>query len=474
MKSQKGGFDHFTKTYHSLLELDQNHKIPTRTDLNIASSVLSHFPNKKQAISKVAFIDSSTNQTITYYELHQSVGSLASALYKELRIQKGDVVLILSQNTLLYPIMCLAVLSTGAILTTSDPLKTKQEISKQPELVERLNSTGLPVVLTRCSTNFSAEELIEHHEPLVFSHAQIAQTDVAAILFTSGTTGQSKGVCLTHGNFVSSITLLKWSLKEASDRDDVFLCMLPMFHVYVFVFFVLGLPCIEVKTVLMEKYELEAMVDAVQIHKVTYLPSTPSVIVEMVKSTSFNRLKLSSLKRVLSGGGKLKSCGAATCLCSDDEAKAHSGSSGMLVPGVSARVVGVETGEALQPCRKGEIWLKSSIGCDGWLRTGDLCYFDEDGFVAPAELEAILLAHPQILDAAVIPVEDEAGQVPVAYLVRAVNSELTEDQVILFIANPNVEKVNFVNAIPRSATVKTLRNELLLLSKHNFVLKSCL
>ncbi|KAL0305285.1 UNVERIFIED_CONTAM: 4-coumarate--CoA ligase-like 7 [Sesamum angustifolium] len=91
--------------------------------------------------------------------------------------------------------------------------------------------------------------------------------------------------------------------------------------------------------------------------------------------------------------------------------------------------------------------------------------------VAPAELEAILTGHPQILDAAVIPAEDEAaGQIPIAYVVRGAGSELTEDQIIQFVANQvapykKIRRVSFMSGIPRSAAGKILRRELVLQSK---------
>lgn len=91
--------------------------------------------------------------------------------------------------------------------------------------------------------------------------------------------------------------------------------------------------------------------------------------------------------------------------------------------------------------------------------------------MAPAELEAILLSHPTIMDAAVIPVEDdEAGQIPIAYVVKAVGSELTEDQVIHFVASQvapykKVRRVSFTSAIPRSAAGKILRKDLVSQSK---------
>ncbi|PQM42611.1 4-coumarate--CoA ligase-like 5 [Prunus yedoensis var. nudiflora] len=204
------------------------------------------------------------------------------------------------------------------------------------------------------------------------------------------------------------------------------------------------------------------------------------------------------------GYGLTESCGAATFFVSDEQARGHSASCGLLLPSFCAKIVDIETGEALPPYKEGELWMKSptimkeylgnaeataaTIDSDGWLKTGDLCYFDEDGLlyivdrikelikhngyqVAPAELEAILLSHPQILDAAVIPVEDEeAGQIPMAYVVRAASTDgLTEDQVIQFVAGQvapykKVRRVGFISAIPRSPASKILRKELVNLS----------
>ncbi|XP_024167799.1 4-coumarate--CoA ligase-like 5 [Rosa chinensis] len=548
-----GGFDSQTGVYHSLFNLGDRHKIPTRPNLDTATFVLSQFPHPHQAESRVALIDSATNQRVTYAQLHRSIQSLASGLHQALGVQKGDVVFVLSPNSLLYPTICLAVFSVGAILTTANPLNTESEIAKQvrdsgaklaiasPEEVHKLVPTGVPTIVTSRPSNgtdnsLSIEELIESCDPIPteLALARPTQSDTAAILYSSGTTGTSKGVVLTHANFIAIMTLLKWSVDETSAQDDVFLCFIPMFHIYGLAFFALGMFSTGSTIVLMQRFEFKAMLDAIQTHKVNNIPAVPPVILGLVKYASQAGCKLSSLRRVGSGAAPLskevvdefrqkfpwvelrpgygltESCGAATFFISDEQANKHTGSCGHLVPKFAAKVVDIETGQALGPYKEGELWLKSptimkeylgnveatiaTIDEDGWLKTGDLCYFDEDGLlyivdrikelikhngyqVAPAELEAILLSHPQILDAAVVPVEDEeAGQIPMAYVVRAASTELiTEDQVIQFVAGQvapykKVRKVGFISAIPRSAASKILRKELVgLQSKQQIV-----
>lgn len=126
----------------------------------------------------------------------------------------------------------------------------------------------------------------------------------------------------------------------------------------------------------------------------------------------------------------------------------------------------------------------ATMDSEGWLKTGDLCYFNEDGFlyivdrlkelikykgyqVPPAELEHILNSHPDILDAAVIPYPDEdVGQLPMAFIVRKPGSKLTEQQVMEHVAKQvapykKVRRVAFVSAIPKSPAGKILRRELI-------------
>jgi acyl-CoA synthetase (AMP-forming)/AMP-acid ligase II len=175
------------------------------------------------------------------------------------------------------------------------------------------------------------------------------------------------------------------------------------------------------------------------------------------------------------------------------------GTVGKLFPSTEARLVSVETGEDVGPGEEGEIWIRGPqrmkgyfgrqeetdtlIDADGWLHTGDIGVVDSDGWwfvvdrvkelikykgyqVAPAELEALLLTSPDVADVAVIGVYDEKGdEVPKAFVVRAPGSTVTEDDVLSFVAERSapykrVRRVEFIEAVPKSASGKILRREL--------------
>lgn len=291
-----GGFDPHTGIYTSLHQLSENHKIPTRNDIDTATYVLSQFPDPD---SRVALIDSATGVRLTYAQLRTSVRSLASGLYHAVGIRKGDVVFLLSPNSILYPTICLAVFSLGAALSPANPVNTESEIVKQvrdsgakliisaPEERHKFAKLNIPVLLTyRERSNeesVSVEELIECCESRDFPRTELTQSETAAVLYSSGTTGVSKGVILTHSNFIAIMMLLKWSVEESGSKDDVFLCFIPMFHIYGLAFFAMGLFCSGITTVLMKKFDFQGMLDAIKTYKVNNIAGVPPVVLGLVK-----------------------------------------------------------------------------------------------------------------------------------------------------------------------------------------------
>eukprot|EP00262_Sarcandra_glabra_P000269 TRINITY_DN1032_c0_g1_i2.p1 TRINITY_DN1032_c0_g1~~TRINITY_DN1032_c0_g1_i2.p1 ORF type:complete len:360 (+),score=52.60 TRINITY_DN1032_c0_g1_i2:88-1080(+) len=305
-------------------------------------------------------------------------------------------------------------------------------------------------------------------------------------------------------------------------RQAVSLYTVPLFHIFGF-FFTVKAVAVGESVVLMERFEFRTMLRAIQAYRVTYMPVSPPLVLAMAKSEEVSGYDLSSLELIGCGGAPLgkevvdrftarfpnvevvqgygltESSGGATGTFGPEESQ-HYGSAGRLAVNLESMIVDPVTGEALGPGQQGEVWLRgptimkgymgddeataSTLHPDGWLKTGDLGYFDHEGFlfivdrlkelikykayqVPPAELEHLLLSHPDIADAAVIPYPDEeAGQIPMAFVVRQPGSPLHEAQVMEFIAKQvapykKIRKVAFINSIPKSAAGKILRRELI-------------
>ncbi|XP_057772622.1 probable CoA ligase CCL7 [Salvia miltiorrhiza] len=484
-----------------------------------------------------ALIDAQSAQTLTFSNLKTHVSRLSRALLN-LNISKHDVVLILSPNSIHFPIAFFAVVAVGAVATTANPLYTKAELSKQikdsnPKLIitvhqlyDRIKHFNLPcVLLNHNNPRTSSDPMVHSYSELIQSPATtslptVMQSDAAAILYSSGTTGASKGSVLTHKNFMASALMMTSDQKVSG---NVFLCFLPMFHIFGLSAAVYAQLQRGNTVVVMGRYEMNTMLRAIEQYKVTHLFVVPPVAVELIKKQeTVKEYNVSTLREIMSGAAPLgkdmiEACSkifpqAVVCqaygmteatgvislenrrICS-----AHPGSVGPLAPSVEAQIVDSETMQPLSPFKTGEIWIKGPLVMKGywnnhkatmetidkqdWLHTGDVGYFDDEGRlyivdrvkelikykgfqVAPAELEELLLTHPEIVDAAVIGLGDaEAGEIPIAYVVRSSNSSLTTQQVGQFIAEQvapfkRLRRVIFTKQIPRSTTGKILRKEL--------------
>ncbi|KAI5078751.1 hypothetical protein GOP47_0006422 [Adiantum capillus-veneris] len=379
--------------------------------------------------TSTAYIDFSDRSSISYAQLHGHIKAVAAGLTLLLGVQKGDVLLLLAPNSIHFVIFLQAALSIGAVITTSNPLSLPVEISRQA---------------VQCATKFIATTAALVHK--------------------------------THHCPGGQLSFYR-----------------------------------------------NQMLLAIQTYRVTNLPLVPPVLLALAKSSLVEKYDLSSLREisvgaapvskdlvmtfkarfpaivVLQGYALTESTAVGATSLTAEESQEFS-STGLLAPNTEAKIVDVDSGNPLPPNHSGEIWLRgptimqgyhgqpeataSTVDKEGWLRTGDLGYINSNGFfiiidrlkelikykgfqVAPAELEDVLLSHPLIQDAAVVPYADEeAGQIPFAYVVLASGAKLSAAEAINFVAErvapyKKIRKVSFVRSIPKTPSGKILRRELI-------------
>nr|XP_029120158.1 4-coumarate--CoA ligase-like 6 [Elaeis guineensis] len=460
-----------------------------------------------------ALVDSVSGLSISYPKLRDMVESMASGL-DHIGISSGHVVLVLLPNTILFPVIILGVMSVGAIFTTMNPLCKPGEIKKQmsiskaelvftfSENVGKFDGLGVRVVTVPERLDFDATEFssfghLLSRDPKQAPKPLIRQTDVAAILFSSGTSGPSKGVVITHANFVAMVELFTRfdaSQYNTESWKNVYLAAVPMFHVYGLSLFTMGLLSLGSTVVVLRRFDPKEAIRVIDRYKVSHFPAVPPMLAALVMGVKDSSgCNLRSLRQVscgaapisenliqnfleafphvdfIQGYGMTESTAVGTRGFNTADCKKYT-SVGLLAPNTEAKIVDLKTGSGLPPECRGELWLRGPGIMQGntfktWvLFKYRLKHLELDlKKIAPADLEALLICHPEILDVAVTSAEDEeAGEIPVAFVVRRPGGMLSSSEVIEYIAKQvapykKVRKVVFVDSIPKSAAGKVLR-----------------
>lgn len=373
--------------------------LPANTSLDITT-----FMSSQAHRGTIAFIDATTGHRLSFSEFWRAVDRVADCLHHDIGIRRGDVVLILSPNSISIPVVCLAVMSLGAVVTTSNPLNTAGEISRQIadskprlafttlELAPKLAvSANISVVLTEDNEEErmgsevrvvrSLSEMMKKEPSGQRVRDRVNQDETAMLLYSSGTTGRSKGVDSSHGNLIAHMARY---IAEPLEPNQTFLCTVPMFHTYGLLNYAMATIALGSTVVILRKFDLNDMMAAIEKYRATSLILVPPILVAMINGSDLIKIKydLTSLRTVRSGGAPLSkkvtesflekyptvdifqgyaltesnSAGASTD--SVDESRRY-GSVGKLSSGVEARIVDPDTGRVLGVNQTGELWLKS-------------------------------------------------------------------------------------------------------------------
>lgn len=350
--------------------------------------------------------------------------------------------------------------------------------------------------------------------------------DLAVLPYSSGTTGLPKGVILTHHNLVANLCqcegMQNW---QCLDENDQVIAVLPYFHIYgMVVIQALGLAR-GATIISMPKFDMIEFLEIVQKYKITVLPLVPPIVLGLVKHPAVANYDLKSVRLIFCGaaplGEEIARAAAEKLKCpvvqgygmTEASPVTHlgpthnepwkPGSAGRVVPNTEVKVVAIAGDQEVAQGKDGELWIRGpqimqgylgkpeeTAACldrEGWYHTGDVGYVDEEGFffivdrtkelikykglqVAPAELEALLLTHPAVLDVAVVRKKDEeAGEIPKAFVVlkpdeaaKATTGASIMEWVSGKVApHKKVRDLEFIDAIPKSASGKILRRLLL-------------
>ncbi|MFE3853027.1 AMP-binding protein [Streptomyces griseorubiginosus] len=340
--------------------------------------------------------------------------------------------------------------------------------------------------------------------------------DVAVLPYSSGTTGVPKGVMLTHRSLCTNLEQIA-AVHRLAEGERV-IAILPFFHIFGLTALLNGALLRGATVYVHARFDLDAFLTSLERDRITHAYVAPPVMLALAKHPAVANLDLSQLRRIICAAAPLDAGVQAAVagrlgvevgqgygmtelspvshLHADADLDEPVGSVGGLLPSTRARLVDPVSGLDVAPGEPGEVWIRgpqvmkgyfgrpeetdATVDADGWLHTGDIGRVDEDGNwfivdrvkelikykgyqVAPAELEAILVGHPGIADAAVVGVHDEEGnEVPKAFVVPVSGVPISASEVMAHVADQvapykKIRRVQFIEEVPKAASGKILR-----------------
>jgi len=470
-------------------------------------------------------------------EVHRAAAALIA-----LGVQPKDRVAIWSPNTWHWVVACLAIHHAGAAMV---PLNTRYTAEEAGDILartgapvlfamgrflgtdrvaglDRLNSQALPALRHIVRIPIEADDgtwddfIAEGAEPaaLAARAAAVTPDDVSDILFTSGTTGRSKGVLCAHRQSLSASA--SWAANGKITSDDRYLCINPFFHNFGYKAGILA--CLQTGATLIPHLTFDPLrgLQAIERHRITVLPGPPTIYQTLLDHPARHDYDLSSLRFAVTGAatvpvvlvermqseldidivltayGLTEANGMGTMCRADDDAVTVATTCGRPFADFELRIDGDGSADGEVLLRGPNVMLgylddpeatAAAIDADGWLHTGDIGAVDTAGNlritdrlkdmyicggfnVYPAEIEQVLARMHGVTDAAVIGVPDERlGEVGRAFVVARPGAELDEQSVIAYtrehLANFKAPRsVRFVDTLPRNAGGKVVKPQL--------------
>lgn len=478
-----------------------------------------------------AYVDSN-GRTFTFREADGRSRALAAAL-QTVGVKKHDRVIVLAKNdeflaTSFYalsylgavavianwrlpiPELAYVVENSGPVAILHDPEFTATAEALAEKSVRNPLRVCNGAIEAGDARVIDASEIVDHFNPPDLSPAGSAH-DPAVIMYTSGTTGRPKGAVLTNANFFWSAHAMTNSI--AWEPGHQFLLVSPMFHIA-------GLAPLTASvlrgntTIFLRDFDPIQVWRTIGDRRITTMMAVPMMLQALLQVARSSEVDASSLISISCGGsmvpvsliqgfddldvtvqivyGMTEYTGSLTYWLPRMGSKG-SDSQGKALLGAELKIVDLTDGSTADSGSRGEVWCRGpqrfagywgnaeatagAITEDGWYRSGDIGYIDDDGFlhlvdrvkdmlisggenIYPAELEAVIARHPGVAEVAVVGAPDERwGEVPTAHVVRMNGSALTETEVIdwcrEYLAGfKRPKSVTFIDELPRNAIGK--------------------